>query len=882
MRNNPTICLVALLLLTVPGLCAYGGECTDFEDLQAGTMWSTGDTFTSQGFQFSLNKFFYYPSGETDSGIANPGSNEFALPDTPSSQTLWLSNVNCGLDFSNAPALPQCLSFEYGVSGGNVNLEINGDLLNEETVGALDGQTAGNVLVRVYPHPDNDDYTGRIDLYGNVQTLKVGGQEFYIDNLCLFCTGPEPSEGEIEGETGADFPIDLCLNFYGLSADFDAGVGEPVFILGVPFTTSEFFWLPDGSTSSGTVSVTENVIDGVPVLALDNINLGYTFGSGVNPPPCISIFYVESGGNINLEINGDLRNVEDFADLNGQSVGGVSVFDFPYDGELRVLHLQGIASSFKLGGQELFLEKICPYCQEIPVSECTDFEDLQAGRTWDTGDTFTSQGFQFSLTKFFYYPSGETDSGIANAGGNDSAIPGTPFSQTLWLSNVNCGLDFSNAPALPQCLSFEYGVSGGNVNLEINGDLLNEETVGALDGQTAGNVLVRVYPHPDNDDYTGRIDLYGNVQTLKVGGQEFYIDNLCLSCEGDSVEGEDDPFAFFKECVDFSTMEEGLRAGNHEVLNVQGVRFWMTPFFYTPEDSTADGYAQVVVGSDAYPQLVLNDINLGYDFANEPPVPSCLTFSYEYNGGIVNLEVNGSLRVENDIADLNGQFVGGVLIRISQDADGRDALQLLGTVYNFKIGGQNFILHEICPYCEEVDPIEGEEVPGFSVDVCLDFNDLPWIFEAQVDETVFVNGVPFRTSEFFLYPQGSSRDGFVKVSMNDTGDGQILWLNNINLGYTFGPGVNPPPCLSIYYDYRGGNVNLEINDDLLNVESIDQLDGKTAGNVLVKVYQKTEVTGRIELSGWIGSFKIGGQELYLEKICPFCEQSPVEGEAEGE
>ena len=36
--------------------------------------------------------------------------------------------------------------------------------------------------------------------------------------------------------------------------------------------------------------------------------------------------YGEYGGNINLRINGDCWNAANFADLNGESVGGVTVF----------------------------------------------------------------------------------------------------------------------------------------------------------------------------------------------------------------------------------------------------------------------------------------------------------------------------------------------------------------------------------------------------------------------------------------------------------------------------------------------------------------------------------------------------------------------------
>ena len=87
----------------------------------------------------------------------------------------------------------------------------------------------------------------------------------------------------------------------------------------------------------------------------NNINLSFDFGA-----PCdgVSLMYADLGGNINLEINGNLANVEDFSMLPA-TLGGASIFTTPGDtGALFVIGVVGNINSFKIGGQELWIDNI--------------------------------------------------------------------------------------------------------------------------------------------------------------------------------------------------------------------------------------------------------------------------------------------------------------------------------------------------------------------------------------------------------------------------------------------------------------------------------------------------------------------------------------------
>jgi len=90
---------------------------------------------------------------------------------------------------------------------------------------------------------------------------------------------------------------------------------------------------------------------------VNNINLAFDFG---NPVHSLSLMFGEYGGNLNIDINGDFRNFNNFADLNGQTVGGVQVSVVNGLGNDRGrLQLDGVITSFAVGGQELWIDDVC-------------------------------------------------------------------------------------------------------------------------------------------------------------------------------------------------------------------------------------------------------------------------------------------------------------------------------------------------------------------------------------------------------------------------------------------------------------------------------------------------------------------------------------------
>jgi len=127
-------------------------------------------------------------------------------------------------------------------------------------------------------------------------------------------------------------------------------------------TGEEFFFAPGGgSTTDGSVTIGNSGIAGGAGNELgwiNNINLRFDFGTALDG---LTLQYGESGGTLNLDINGEFMNFPDFADINYNTIGGTSVFmlDTGTPGQSTgSLFVIGTITSFAIGGQELGIDNV--------------------------------------------------------------------------------------------------------------------------------------------------------------------------------------------------------------------------------------------------------------------------------------------------------------------------------------------------------------------------------------------------------------------------------------------------------------------------------------------------------------------------------------------
>jgi hypothetical protein len=186
-----------------------------------------------------------------------------------------------------------------------------------------------------------------------VQYLAEVPPEFREPGLdgALFTVGTSPRTPS----TCVEFePFDLGSTFPTGSSFAEAGFTMTmrpfVFSSGEP-TSAGFGQIDSGGQAGGAGQD----------LRLNNANVAFDWGRTVNRVSCR---VGEYGGNINLEVNGESWNFQDFSALPGSTLGGVAVTASVDDvtapnGERGSIDLTGPIDSFSVGGQELWIDDVC-------------------------------------------------------------------------------------------------------------------------------------------------------------------------------------------------------------------------------------------------------------------------------------------------------------------------------------------------------------------------------------------------------------------------------------------------------------------------------------------------------------------------------------------
>ena len=160
--------------------------CVTFEaPLIAGTQYGTpagqssGDViFVSNGIVVSVHDFAFAGGG----GTFNYAQIE-PMPASTAGQALRLNNIGIGFDFGAVGFVTTRLQFEFLDQGGTENLAVNGSAVFAGDISAVP-TTLGGVTISVTTTPIPGGQKGVVTLVGAITNFMVGGQEFWIDNIC--------------------------------------------------------------------------------------------------------------------------------------------------------------------------------------------------------------------------------------------------------------------------------------------------------------------------------------------------------------------------------------------------------------------------------------------------------------------------------------------------------------------------------------------------------------------------------------------------------------------------------------------------------------------------------------------------------------------------
>ncbi len=159
-------------------------------------------------------------------------------------------------------------------------------------------------------------------------------------------------------------PADICIDFEDLKLSSTYHVGDTFVaddsgfqaaITGEPFT-----WSNGVTTAAGEATINNGNLAAHlgQEVGINNILLNFKFD---RTPTGLVMRFGEYGGNLNVEINGDFRNIDNFQDIDGQVIGGTLV-QIPSGGsgnDHGAMVVTGDIHSFKIGGQELWIDHVC-------------------------------------------------------------------------------------------------------------------------------------------------------------------------------------------------------------------------------------------------------------------------------------------------------------------------------------------------------------------------------------------------------------------------------------------------------------------------------------------------------------------------------------------
>ena len=514
--------------------------------------------------------------------------------------SLWTNNITAQFDIQSVVDITDTVCIEFRDEGGFENLWVNGaaPATSPNGYGGLmvfNGAVIGGVQVQVTGANVGYAFEGTITLIGDVDKLSIGGQELWLDNLCISASPPPPSLAEVvaaEGEEG-------LLELLSVSFDPDTATCQVAMALQLEsgFPLVDELQLQISNVQTGEV-VSNSLIAVVIITALegDGADEGDSGGPLINAVTAIE--YGLIAANVPIPDVGEGETLSfslvfsDFETTLVVEIPGLTFpgcpgggIDFPCDVDATFAVLEtpcgvftilsapqpsametwtlnglpymptGDPNAFTLGLSE-GVHTLCRTVTSLLLPNCSDTfcHPLIVDCSADSCDySFTHETMSFGAVNtavtytedhidltFAGYDDGLGSGPSLGNAFVDNAIPGIGTDQVLLLSNVNADYNLTNLVNVSR-VTFDYFDGAGIENLMVNGSFMIDE-FGALFGSTftMGGVDVFITRASAAGYDYGEVILTGNVQSFAVGGQQFYVDDVCVSAEGVNCTNDQD------------------------------------------------------------------------------------------------------------------------------------------------------------------------------------------------------------------------------------------------------------------------------------------------------------------------------------------------------
>ncbi len=459
-----------------------------------------------------------------------------------------VNNINQQFKISALGITVAEVTFEYLDQGGVENLMVNGAAMYVGDLHLAPAAIAPGITCSVTWTTTALGIHGEVKLTGDVQDLIVGGQEFFMDDVCV-----------VEGGSGGG--CDLLVDHESLTigdawgAPYATPPGSWMFTEDtIPVFIGEYLGVTGGWYYNYCEVVAAPVGMGTSnVMNMNNVVNLYDIGSTGYTTTSVTFEYADYGGEENLEVNGAPRYVGDMHLAPAAIAPGVtfSVVTWAIPGGIAgKVTLTGAVDKLIIGGQEFLADDICVEgtAGPTPVVWCDHLSDIESpalGSVWGglygdmPGDLmFTEDGIDTYIDQYLH-PTGIY---VFDEARVDLAFAPFGSGQILTLNNVCAAYDFAPL-GLVEEVRFEYFDGAGVENLEVNGAGLYQGEIGLAPINIAPGVTCTVYENVGPGYTWGTVVLEGPVQSLLVGGQQFAIDNVCVRLAGSTTDVSPTPSA---------------------------------------------------------------------------------------------------------------------------------------------------------------------------------------------------------------------------------------------------------------------------------------------------------------------------------------------------
>ncbi len=451
------------------------------------------------------------------------------------------------------------------------------------------------------------------------------------------------------------------------------------------------------------------------VAGLNNISMGFDVGGLPDPVVEVSFDYIDLGGTENLSVNGAPLYIGELAAAPSPIAPGVNInvtTSAIGGGVCGRVVMTGNITDFCVAGQEFWIDNVCVRQGNVqgPCDDPVDNETQPVGSQWGAafgnapGDViFNEAGVDVSVKEYFVGGFiGFNEASIV------PAFPACLTMRTLQLNNISAGYDFTLLGAPTTKVTFEYLDQGGTENLRVNGAPLYIGELDAVPAAIAPGVIASVTTVPTAVGLCGEVTLQGQVDKLCVGGQEFFIDNLCYEL-GDQpepkdcdalVDMENEPLGMVYGAPvgqipgAFAFSQAGIPVTLKEIRYGGG---FGTGFNFAMIDSDFEGCLDNQI-------LMLNNIGARFDLTTYNTAIERVTsvcFDFIDLGGIENLGVNGNPPYVGDIDTAPFNIAPGVTATVTTSPSPSGAgicgtVRLEGCIRGFCTAGQEYWIDDVC------------------------------------------------------------------------------------------------------------------------------------------------------------------------------------------